>query len=114
MNDQKDRAVDLLYDLNGHTVLNLLLNFHGSDLISDEFIEYLEDEGILEPESIECGDCHEDIDKREYEENGSPECYDCGDPLCPACINYGADDEMRCHLCHEAYEEQLAADEEEQ
>lgn len=48
--------VDKLYeivkenDMTNEEVINLFLNYHGTQLITDEFIEFIEDEGYYIPE----------------------------------------------------------------
>ena len=53
---------------------------------------------------IHCGCCGQEIDREEYEENASPECYHCGVPLCLDCIVYGTDENMRCIDCADKLE----------
>ena len=39
-------------NMTNEEVINLFLNYHGTQLITDEFIEFIEDEGYYIPNNI--------------------------------------------------------------
>lgn len=45
MTDTQTKIWNLLCDLSGEEVARLLTNYHGNQLLSDDFAEALEDEG---------------------------------------------------------------------
>ena len=46
--DYKHEAYDLLRDMTGEQVLQLLTDYHGMQLLDYGFMEFLNDEGIIE------------------------------------------------------------------
>jgi len=109
MTDKQITVWDTLSSMDTESVLLAITNYHGLQLLDDGFYKFLKEEGAIEAETVRCALCGTEIDKDEYEENGSPECYDCGDPLCHECIVRGYDENMRCLICNERYEEEREA-----
>jgi hypothetical protein len=50
---EQDRIYDALTEYDAGTVFRAFTNYYGLQLIDDGFAEFLEDEGIMEPEEDE-------------------------------------------------------------
>jgi hypothetical protein len=64
MTDRQEEAWDALEELDSASVLKIMTNYHGMQLFDEGFIEFLEDDGLLDP----AGEDDEDD-----EEEGEPE-----------------------------------------
>lgn len=52
MDKKQERAYNILIQYKTETVLNVFLNFYGTQLLDDEFMQFLVSEGLL-PDSNE-------------------------------------------------------------
>jgi uncharacterized CHY-type Zn-finger protein len=103
--DTKWKIWDVLMEMDTEEAVRTLTNYHGMQLLDGGFYEHLKDEGYITGETIECGTCQKEIDVDEWEENGSPECFDCNTPLCPGCLTSCSDENDRCPPCAKEYED---------
>lgn len=58
MSEKQEKTWGALCELDGETVARLFLDYHGMQLLDEGFYEYLQEEGVLEP----------DVDEPEYDE----------------------------------------------
>ena len=49
LHDKRNRAIDALKEIDGDRICELFMNFHGMQLFSEDFIDFLIDEGVMEP-----------------------------------------------------------------
>ena len=62
----KRTLIEKLQELNGETVLRLILDFHGEQLLTTEFAEHCVEEGAVDADGLGLDD--EDDDECEAEE----------------------------------------------
>jgi hypothetical protein len=48
MTEKQRKIYNTLVDLGSTEVVDIILNFHGTQLLSDDFFEHLIDEGVIE------------------------------------------------------------------
>jgi hypothetical protein len=55
MTEQQEKAWDVLVSLGSETMLQVLTDYHGLQLLDEGFLKHLADEGYIEEESEEEG-----------------------------------------------------------
>ncbi len=70
MNEKQTKMYNALTNLGTTEAVDIILSYHGLQLLDDEFYEYLQEEGILdedeeEKEIFECPNCGLEYDSKE-------------------------------------------------
>jgi hypothetical protein len=106
MTDRQNIMCGVLESVSAASVIRAFTDYHGMQLLDEGFYEFLIDEGFIEAETFKCGNCSKGIDKDEWEENGSPECWDCRCSLCSSCLTACSDKNNRCPYCAEDFKKE--------
>lgn len=56
----KNTLIEKLQELNGETVLRLILDFHGEQLLTDDFAQHCVDEGAVDADGLGLDDEDDD------------------------------------------------------
>jgi len=109
--EQKSLIIEQLAELSGEQVVDLFIDYHGTQIITEDFMNHCINESAIDGYDITCDHCGDTIGSLAmYRENGCPECKNCHKALCPSCIVNCSDENDRCQECADNFHESAGCD----